>query len=97
MDTQASKEKKAISVIEKVVLYSLYVLFGVINTAVIVSGDFEGLLVVLPITVISIWLTKWGMKWQNERYLRSAENQDEIEYLKKKVDNLEKRIFNLEE
>ena len=38
-----------------------------------------------------------GIKWQNERYIRSAENQDDIESLKITIEKLEKRISNLEE
>jgi ubiquinone biosynthesis protein UbiJ len=36
------------------------------------------------------------MRWQNERYVRSAQNQDDIEDLKTIVNNLEKRITELE-
>jgi hypothetical protein len=42
-------------------------------------------------------LTKWGLQWQNERYIRSAKNQDGIESLKITIEKLEKRISNLEE
>jgi ubiquinone biosynthesis protein UbiJ len=45
---------------------------------------------------VSLPLTKWGMRWQNERYVRSAQNQDDIEDLKTIVNNLEKRITELE-
>ena len=61
------------------------------------SGEFSGLFVTIPITVFSLGLTKWGLKWQNERYIRSAENQDSIGSLKITVEKLEKRISKLED
>ena len=66
MDSQASKEKRFVSTIEKVVMYVMYAVFGVINGAIIFSGDYEALFVMVPITVFSLGVTKWGMKWQNE-------------------------------
>jgi hypothetical protein len=36
------------------------------------------------------------MRWQNERYIRSAQNQDDIEVVLKRVENLEHRITKLE-
>jgi len=51
----------------------------------------------VPITVFSLGVTKWGMKWQNERYVRSAENQDDIGDLKTTIMDLERRISELEE
>ena len=56
----------------------------------------EGL-VLLPVAVISIPLTKWGIRWQNERYIRSAQNQDDIEIVKERLDAIEERIKKLEE
>ena len=96
MDSQASKEKRFVSTIEKVVMYIMYAVFGVINGAIIFSGDYEALLVMVPITVFSLGVTKWGMKWQNERYVRSAENQDDIGNLKTTINDLERRISELE-
>jgi hypothetical protein len=97
MDSQANKEKKVVSTIEKVVMYFMYALFGFMNIGVILSGEFNSLFVTIPITVLSLGLTNWGMKWQNERYIRSAENQDNIDNLKKIIINLEKKITDLEE
>ncbi|MDA8896680.1 hypothetical protein N9851_01925 [Acidimicrobiia bacterium] len=94
---QANKERKFTQAMEKWIMYFMYALFGGLFLLISIQGDWRESLVLFPVAVISLSLTKWGMKWQNERYLRSAENQDEIEYLKKKVDNLEKRISNLEE
>jgi hypothetical protein len=65
--------------------------------AVALSGEPAGLFVVLPIAIFSIGLTKWGIKWQNDRYIRSAKNVDAIEVLSVEVRELKKRIENLEE
>ena len=97
MDSQASKEKRVVSTIEKGVMFFMYALFGLMNIGVMLSGEFSGLFVTIPITVFSLGLTRWGLKWQNERYIRSAENQDGIESLKITVDKLEKRISKLED
>ena len=50
-----------------------------------------------PIAAITLPLTKWGVKWQNERYIRSAKNQDDLEVVLKRVQDLESRISKLEE
>ena len=97
MDSQASKEKRVVSTIEKGVMFFMYALFGLMNIGVMLSGEFSGLFVTIPITVFSLGLTKWGLKLQNKRYIRSAENQDSIESLKITVEKLEKRISKLEE
>ena len=44
----------------------------------------------------SIGLTKWGLKWQNDRYLRSAKNVDDIQVLSKKIDEIHVRLNRLE-
>ena len=75
----------------------MYLLFGVMLLAVALSGELAGLFVVLPIAIFSIGLTKWGIKWQNDRYIRSAKNVDAIEMLSVEVRELKKRIENLEE
>ena len=36
------------------------------------------------------------MKWQNERYIRSAKNQDDLEKVLSKLDELENRLDKLE-
>ena len=96
MDSQASKEKRFVSTLEKVVMYVMYAVFGVINGAIIFSGEYGALVAMVPITVFSLGVTKWGMKWQNERYVRSAENQDDIGDLKTTIKDLERRISELE-
>ena len=50
----------------------------------------------IPIAAISIPLTKWAIKWQNDRYIRSAKNVDEIQVLTQKVKGLEERIDKME-
>ena len=75
----------------------MYLLFAVMLLAVALSGELAGLFVVLPIAIFSIGLTKWGIKWQNDRYIRSAKNVDAIEVLSVEVRELKKRIENLEE
>ena len=96
MDSQAIKEKRFVSTIEKAVMYVVYAVFGVINGAIIFSGEYVATFVMVPITVFSLGVTKWGMKWQNERYVRSAENQDDIGDLKTTINDLERRISELE-
>ena len=96
MDSQAIKEKLFVSTIEKVVMYVMYAVFGVINGTIIFSGEYVALCVIVPITVFSLGVTKWGMKWQNERYVRSAENQDDIGDLKTTIKDLERRVSELE-
>ena len=74
----------------------MYLLFGAMFLGVALSGETAGFFVVVPIAALSIGLTKWGIKWQNDRYVRSAKNVDDIEILNKKVTELEKRIDQLE-
>ena len=74
----------------------MYLVFGTMLLAVALSGEPAGLFVVLPIAIFSIGLTKWGIKWQNDRYIRSAKNVDAIEVLSVEVTELKKRIENLE-
>jgi len=64
--------------------------------AVALSGEPAGFFVVLPVAIFSIGLTKWGIKWQNDRYIRSAKNVDAIKVLSVEVMELKKRIENLE-
>ena len=96
MSTTESTERKTTRTIEKVVMSFMYLLFGVMLLAVALSGELAGLFVVLPIAIFSIGLTKWGIKWQNDRYIRSAKNVDAIKVLSVEVMELKKRIENLE-
>ena len=79
MSSTESKEKKATRTIEKIVMSFMYLLFGAMLLGVALSGEPAGFFVVFPIAVFSIGLTKWGIKWQNDRYVRSAKNVDDIE------------------
>ena len=96
MSSTESTERKTTRTIEKVVMSFMYLLFGAMFLGVALSGETAGFFVVVPIAALSIGLTKWGIKWQNDRYVRSAKNVDDIEILNKKVTELEKRIAELE-
>ena len=97
MSTTESIERKTTKTIGKIVMSFMYLLFGAMLLAVALSGEPAALFVVLPIAIFSIGLTKWGIKWQNDRYIRSAKNVDAIEVLSVEVRELKKRIENLEE
>ena len=97
MSTTESIERKTTKTIEKIVMSFMYLLFGAMLLAVALSGEPAGLFVVLPIAIFSIGLTKWGIKWQNDRYIRSAKNVDAIEVLSVEVRELKKRVEDLEE
>ena len=97
MSSTESTERKTTRTIEKVVMSFMYLIFGVMLLAVTLSDEPAALFVVLPIAIFSIGLTKWGIKWQNDRYIRSAKNVDAIEVLSVEVRELKKRIEDLEE
>ena len=97
MDTQASKERKFTQTMEKWIMYFMYALFSGLFLLISLTGSFSEGLIFLPIAVVSIPLTKWGMRWQNERYIRSAQNQDDIDIVKERLDAIEERINKLEE
>ena len=96
METQASKEKKFTEQIEKWIMYFMYLLFGGLFLLISIQGSWREGVILLPIAVVSIPLTKWGMRWQNERYIRSAKNQDDLKVVIKRLDQIEKRISKLE-
>ena len=96
MDTQANKERKFTQAMEKWIMYFMYALFGGLYLLISLQGSWSEGLILFPIAIISLPLTKWGMRWQNERYIRSAQNQDDIEVVLKRVENLEHRITKLE-
>ena len=79
MDTRASKERKFTETMEKWIMYFMYLLFGGLFFLISIQGSLSEGLILLPIALVSIPLTKWGMRWQNERYIRSAQNQDDLE------------------
>ena len=97
MDTRASKERKFTETMEKWIMYFMYLLFGGLFFLISIQGSLSEGLVILPIALISIPLTKWGMRWQNERYIRSAQNQDDLEVVVNRLNRIEKRISKLED
>ena len=97
MDTQANKERKFTQAMEKWIMYFMYALFGGLYLLISLQGSWSEGLILFPIAIVTLPLTKWGMRWQNERYIRSAQNQDDIEVVLKRVQDLESRISKLEE
>ena len=97
MDTQANKERKFTQAMEKWIMYFMYALFGGLFLLIALQGSWSEGLILFPVAIISLPLTKWGMRWQNERYIRSAQNQDDLKVVLKRVESLENRIAKLEE
>jgi hypothetical protein len=97
MDTRASKERKFTETMEKWIMYFMYLLFGGLFFLISIQGSLSEGLILLPIALVSIPLTKWGMRWQNERYIRSAQNQDDLEVVVNRLNGIEKRISKLED
>lgn len=97
MDTRAAKEKKFTETIEKWIMYFMYLLFGGLFFLISIQGTWREGLILFPIALVSIPLTRWGMRWQNERYVRSAQNQDDLEVVVDRLNKIEKRISELEE
>ena len=97
MDTRASKERKFTETMEKWIMYFMYLLFGGLFFLISIQGSLSEGLILLPIALVSIPLTKWGMRWQNERYIRSAQNQDDLEVVINRLNEIEKRITELED
>jgi hypothetical protein len=54
-------------------------------------------LILIPVAIISLPLTRWGIRWQNERYIRSAQNQDDLKIVMKKLNKIDERLSKLEE
>ena len=67
-------------------MYFLYALFGGLFFLISLQDSWSEGLILLPIAIISLPLTKWGMRWQNERYVRSAQNQDDLKIVMNKLD-----------
>ena len=76
---------------------ALAILFGGLFVYITFAEGWKEAWILLPIAALTIPTTKWGMKWQNERYVRSAKNQDNLEVVLKRVEDLENRISKLEE
>ena len=96
MDTRASKEKRFTETIEKWIMYFMYLLFGGLFFLISIQGTWREGLILFPIALVSIPITRWGMRWQNERYVRSAQNQDDLEVVVDRLNKIEKRISELE-
>ena len=96
MSSEETREKKVTRTLEKVVMTFMYLLFGFMFLGVAFSQELSGLFVVVHLGALSIGLTKWGLKWQNDRYLRSAKNVDDIQELSKKIDDIHIRLNRLE-
>ena len=97
MEIQADRERKFTQTMEKWIMYFMSAMFGGIFLLISFTGSFREGLIIFPIALISIPLTKWGIRWQNERYIRSAKNQDDLKVVIKRLDQIEKRISKLEE
>ena len=97
METNAEKERKFTSLMEKAVLYFLYIMFGGLFIFIAWFESLKEALPLVPVMLITIPLTKWGMKWQNERYVRSAKNQDDVEKVLSKLEEVENRVTKLED
>ena len=66
-------------------MYFMYALFGGLFLLISLQGSWSEGLILFPIAIISLPLTKWGMRWQNERYVRSAQNQDDLKIVMNKL------------
>jgi len=78
-------------------MYFMYALFGGLFFLISLQGSWSEGLILFPIAIVSLPLTKWGMRWQNERYVRSAQNQDDLKIVMNKLDEIDKRLSKLEE
>ena len=96
MSSRESKEAQFTQKMEKAIMYFMYLVFGGIFALIAWTGTFREAWIMIPIAGVALPMTKFAIKWQNERYIRSAKNLDDIEILNKKVTELEKRIAELE-
>ena len=97
MDTQANKERKFTQAMEKWIMYFMYTLFAGLFLLISLQASWRESLILFPIAIISLPLTKWGMRWQNERYIRSAQNEDDLKIVMNKLDEIDERLSKLEE
>jgi hypothetical protein len=82
---------------EKWIMYFMYTLFGGLFLLISIQGSWSEGLVLIPVAIISLPLTRWGIRWQNERYIRSAQNQDDLKIVMKKLNKIDERLSKLEE
>lgn len=97
MNTQAEKERQFTQTMEKWIMYFMYTLFGGLFLLISIQGSWSEGLILIPIAIISLPLTKWGIRWQNERYIRSAQNQDDLKIVMNKLNKIDERLSKLEE
>ena len=97
MNTQAEKERQFTQTMEKWIMYFMYTLFGGLFLLISIQGSWRESLILLPVAIISLLLTRWGIRWQNERYIRSAQNQDDLKIVINKLDEIDERLSKLEE
>ncbi len=97
MNSLETKEKHFMQKMEKAIMYFLYIIFIGVFALIAWSGSIREGLIMVPIAAITIPMTKWGIKWQNDRYVRSAKNVDDIAILSQKVNELEKQIEELKD
>ena len=95
-DSLEDKERKFTKNIEKVIMNFMYLVFAGIFAIIAWTGTLREAWIMIPITAVSIPLTKWSIKWQNDRMIRSAKNVDDIGTLTEKIEQLEERINKLE-
>jgi len=96
MNSLETKEKYFVQRMEKAIMYFLYIIFIGVFALIAWSGSIREGLIMIPIAAITIPMAKWGFKWQNDRFVRSAKNVDDIEILSQKINELEKQIEKLE-
>ena len=96
MDSAESRDRKFLGNVERVFMYFLYSLFIGVFIAFAWAGSIREALIMVPIAAVSVPLAKWSIKWQNERYIRSAKNVDDIEMISQKLNELEGRLTELE-
>tara|TARA_B100000929_G_C15446415_1_gene399716 strand:+ start:333 stop:635 length:303 start_codon:yes stop_codon:yes gene_type:complete len=96
-DSLEDKERKFTKNIEKVIMNFMYLVFAGIFVIIVWTDTLREAWIMIPIAAVSISLTKWSIKWQNDRMIRSAKNVDDIGTLTKKVEELEGRIKKIEE
>ena len=95
-DSLEDKEKKFTKNIGKVIMNFMYLVFAGVFAMIAWTGTFREAWIIILIAAVSIPLTKWSIKWQNDRWVRTAKNVDDIGTLTKKVEELEGRINKLE-
>ena len=95
-DSLEDKERKFTKNVEKVIMNFIYLVFVGIFGLIAWTGTLREAWIMIPIAAVSIPLTKWSIKWQNDRMIRSAKNVDDIGTLTEKVEQLEERINKLE-